>query len=105
MKLKKMDLELEEQIDELITKSVKDLKTKICRVVLRNQNKLLKDQARDFKNNKGSLTTRASIRKPTLESNDSGRRKTTEHRKSSKKEEKYHSDSNSNSDSEGYYSR
>jgi hypothetical protein len=46
-----MDRELEEQIDELINKSTKDLKSKIIRLVVRQQNKLLKEQARELKSN------------------------------------------------------
>jgi len=44
-----MDRELEEQIDEVIQKTVKELKARITRVVGKNINRLLKDQAKDLK--------------------------------------------------------
>lgn len=44
-----MDRELEDQIDTLITKATKDLKTRILRVVTRYNNKVLKQQARELK--------------------------------------------------------
>lgn len=96
-----MDKELEDQIDEIIVKATKDLKTRIARVVIRHQTKLLKDQARDIKSggapsgqSKGNTTRRQDS-----SSND---RKNTKpppsSKKSSKKEDKY------DSDSDGYYS-
>jgi hypothetical protein len=45
-----MDNDLEEQIDTLIKKATKDLKTRLLRVVGKHQTKLLKEQARDLKN-------------------------------------------------------
>jgi hypothetical protein len=90
-----MDRELEEQIDELINKATKDLKSRICRVVIRNQNKLLKDQAREFKTSGGGPPPprrKAFVQK---ESTSSSKPK-----KDAKKDDKYHSDS----DSDGYYS-
>jgi hypothetical protein len=99
-----MDRELEEQIEDIITKATKDLKTRILRVVIRNQTKLLKDQAREFKS--GTVST---ARPRVVETTRStGGRKSTEPKESSssknkkvaKKDDKYHSDS----DSDGYYS-
>jgi hypothetical protein len=85
-----MDRELEEQIDELIHKATKDLKTRICRVVIRHQNKLLKVQAREFKSKGAPPSLRFS--KTLKESSNT--------KNSAKKDDKYHSDS----DSDGYYS-
>jgi 23S rRNA pseudoU1915 N3-methylase RlmH len=39
-----MDKELEENIDDLIKKATKDLKNRICRVVLKHQAKVIKNQ-------------------------------------------------------------
>lgn len=80
-------MELEDQIDTLIQKSNKDLKTRIIRLVIRQQNKLLKDQAREFKTN-----GRVVQHKVSTSSKDRKTRKS--------KDSKYHSDS----DSDGYYS-
>ena len=94
-----MDREIEEQIDDLIYKSTKDLKARIMRAVIKHQNKLLKEQARELKSS-GSGTRKA----PTEQTSSvSGRRKsnqTVTSKKSSRKDSKYHSDS----DSDGYYS-
>lgn len=88
-----MDRDLEEQIDELIHKATKDLRTRIVRVVVRHQNKLLKDQARELKSGTnttgGRTATASSTRKPVAKKASSA-----------KKESRYHSDS----DSDGYYS-
>ena len=90
-----MDHELEEQIDELIQKSTKDLKTRICRVVIRHQNKLLKDQARELKSGIGTAPSRRGLKGVKESSASSSKTK-----KADKKDDKYHSDS----DSDGYYS-
>ena len=101
-----MDRELEEQIDELIHKSTKDLKTRIIRIVVRHQNKLLKEQAREFKSAGSSAHRKDSVssahRKDSVSSahhkdvvSSGGKGKA-----SSKKESKYHS----HSDSDSYYS-
>jgi hypothetical protein len=94
-----MDRELEEQIDDLINKSIKDLKTRILRIMVRNQNKLLKDQARELKNGTSTGgTSVASSRKPVEHSNTrKSKQKVTTSRKSSTKRD-------SDSDSDGYYS-
>ena len=92
-----MDRELEEQIDELIHKSTKDLKTRIIRIVVRHQNKLLKEQAREFKSAGSSAHRKDSVssahHKDVVSSGGKGKA-------SSKKESKYHS----HSDSDSYYS-
>jgi hypothetical protein len=92
-----MDRELEEQIDELIHKATKDLKTRIIRIVVRNQNKLLKEQAREFKSTGSSAHRKDAVssshRKDVVSSGGKGKA-------SSKKESKYHS----HSDSDSYYS-
>lgn len=90
-----MDRELEEQIDELIQKATKDLKTRICRVVIRHQNKLLKDQARELKSGSGTAPSRRGLKGVKESSASSSKTK-----KAVKKDDKYHSDS----DSDGYYS-
>lgn len=101
-----MDRELEEQIDELIHKATKDLKTRLVRVVSRHQAKLLKDQARDLKSGTTGGTTSSTTRKTvnTVAPVNGGRGKsvtaTSEKSAKSKKDSKYHSDS----DSDGYYS-
>ena len=82
-----MDRELEDQIEDLIIKATKDLKTRISRIVVRHQTKLLKEQARGLKSasvapRKTSTATSSSV-------------------KTSKKDSKYHSDSGS--DSDDYY--
>ena len=60
-----MDRDLEEQINDLINKSNKDLKTRIVRIVVRHQNKLLKDQARDLKTNNSSRNAPVTSRNTT----------------------------------------
>jgi hypothetical protein len=100
-----MDRELEEQIDDLIHKATKDLKTRIVRIVVRHQNKLLKDQARELKAGTSIAGTGGSRggRKTTEPVTSGGRvsnSKVTSRKSSSKKDSKYHSDS----DSDGYYS-
>lgn len=87
-----MDRELEEQIDELIQKSTKDLKTRIVRVVTRSINKALKDHSRELKTVGGGSTTHKTGHKAVAAKATS--------RRSSKKEERYKSDN----DSDGYYS-
>jgi hypothetical protein len=89
-----MDRELEEQIDELIQKATKDLKTRICRVVIRHQNKLLKDQARELKSGIGTAPSRRGLKGVKESSASSSNTK-----KAVKKDDKY-----SDSDSDGYYS-
>lgn len=105
-----MDRELEDQINDLINKSNKDLKTRIVRIVVRYQNKLLKEQARELKTsasnggkNSSPLPDRRSIGRttgrnssPPLEQKSTCR---SSGRRSSKKDDKY-----SDSDSDGYYS-
>ena len=103
-----MESELEQQIDELIQKFTKDLKTKILRVVYRHQNKLLKDQARDLKGGaapsasrkgKSSGTVSSSTKGSSGGSGGSGGSGTSRGR-TSKKDDKNHNDS----DTDGYYS-
>ena len=89
-----MDRELEEQIDELIQKATKDLKTRICRVVIRHQNKLLKDQARELKSGIGTAHSHRGLKGVKSSASSSKTKKAV------KKDDKYHSDS----DSDGYYS-
>ena len=43
------DRDIEEQIDELITKTTRDLRVKILRLVAKHTTKLLKDQARELR--------------------------------------------------------
>lgn len=86
-----MDRELEEQIDELIKKATKDLTTRISRVVIRHQNKLLKEKARDIKN---GVDNRRCRKEPVTKVYS------TKEKKHDRKDGKYHSDS----DSDGYYS-
>jgi hypothetical protein len=51
-----MERELEEQIDDIIQKANKDLKSRIVRIVSRHQSKLLKEQARELKSGGGATT-------------------------------------------------
>ena len=95
-----MDRELEEQIDSIIQKATKDLKTRICRVVVRHQNKLLKDQAREFKTTTGAAPRRVSTAVVPSTSRTSTTKASSGKKSSAKKDSKYHSDS----DSDGYYS-
>lgn len=83
-----MDRELEDQIDDIINKVTKDLKTRIARIVVRHQTKLLKEKAREFK-----TSTSVAPRKTSTTISSSGRGKT------SKKDSKY-----SDSESDAYYS-
>ena len=89
-----MDRELEEQIDDLIHKATKDLKTRIVRIVVRNQNKRLKEQARELKN--GGATSRKEVRAPSRAAPSRPAKKSS----SSSSNSRYHSDS----DSDNYYS-
>jgi len=84
-----MDRELEEQIDSIIQKATKDLKTRIVRIAIRHQNKLLKNQAREFKT---PSAPRRSTQPPVRQITQKTSRKS--------KDSKYHSDS----DTDGYYS-
>lgn len=96
-----MDRELEEQIEDLIQKATKDLKTRIVRVVSRHQTKLLREQARELKTGGGSTTTRKSTSAAPPSTGGRGKTAPVASKSSkSKKETKYHSDS----DSDGYYS-
>ena len=90
-----MDRDLDEQIDELINKATKDLKTKISRVVVKHQSKLLKDQARELKGGGGGTSVRVPTARRVPERRAPERRDT---------EAKRHSSKYSDSDSEGYYS-
>ena len=95
-----MDRELEQQIDELINKVTKDLKIKILRTVVRHQNKLLKDQARELKTGVSSQSAQ-SARKVKTDSVSSNKNQLSSSKgKSTKKDNKYHNDS----DTDGYYS-
>jgi hypothetical protein len=88
-----MNNELEEQIDELFNKTMKDLKSKISRLVIKNQTKVLKEQAKDIKS---GLTTRKSLISTLPTKNNSSK-------ESSNK--KYHNrkhDRDSESDSNGF---
>ena len=88
-----MDRELEEQIDELIQKTIKDLKLKMVRIVLKNQNKLLKEQARELK--AGPTAPRKS--------NGDGKKSSTTKESSTKKSSSSNKKGN-DSDSDRYYS-
>jgi hypothetical protein len=90
-----MDRELEEQIDDLINKATKDLKSKILRIFIRTQNKLLKDQARDFKGGCGQ--TRKPLATSTKKSHSTKELPTKKSYVSKK-------DKGSDSDSDEYYS-
>ena len=94
-----MDRELEDQIDELIHKATKDLKTRIVRIVVRHQNKLLKQQARDLKTG-NTTTNRRAASTGTTAARDKRRAAPPKKATSSKKDDRYYSDS----DSDGYYS-
>jgi hypothetical protein len=52
-----MDTEFEKQIDEMIQKAHTDLKSKICKLIVKQQNKLIKDHTRKLKET-GLLTVR-----------------------------------------------
>ena len=94
-----MDRELEQQIEELIQKTINDLKTKIIRIVIKNQNKVLKDQARELKT--GGSTTAPQHRKERVGSASSTTKGSLSTKgKTVKKDGKYQSDS----DTDGYYS-
>lgn len=98
-----MDRELEQQIDELINKVTKDLKTKILRTVVKHQNKLLKDQARELKTGVSAQSAQSaqSARKVKTDSVSSNKNQLSSSKgKSTKKDNKYHNDS----DTDGYYS-
>jgi hypothetical protein len=101
-----MDTELEKQIDELICKSNKDLKTRIMRLVTRHQNKLLKEQARELKKSSTSrkLETKNSSRdsretRNSRDSRDSRETRNSRETRISRKDTPVYSDSESD-----YYS-
>jgi hypothetical protein len=79
--------EIEGQIDALVQKSNKDLKTRIMRLITRQTNKILKDHERQFKNKSSSSREKKQVK--------------TSHTKN-KPKKKY---SDSESDSDGYYSK
>ena len=82
-----MDREIEEQIDELIQKTTKDLKSKILKIFLKNQTKLIKEHAKDLKSG-------INVRKP------SGRKPTSSNEVSTKKSSSFKKDKKNYSDSE-----
>ena len=86
-----MERDLEEQIDELFQKTNRELKSKIVKIIIRSQNKLLKDQARELK---GSLNNR----KPII--NISNGKKST--KESSLKKSSGRKDTEGNTDSDEY---
>lgn len=97
-----MDRELEQQIDELIQKSTKDLKARICRAVTKSFNKALKDQAKELKNGAGaSSTTGSSTAKRGRKVEQTGKSTTTGSSSSSKGRGQAKNDSY---DSDEYYS-
>ena len=89
-----MERELDEQIEDLINKSNKDLRTRIMRIVMRQHNKILKDHARELKNTSSSSYKPVRGRVVVNESTNS-----KESTISKKSKSKYHSDSESD-----YYS-
>lgn len=69
-----MDTEIEQQINDLINKSVHELKNRILRIVLRNQNKLLKEQERKIKSektSKGNTSSKPPVQKSRQKNKDS----------------------------------
>jgi hypothetical protein len=82
-----MDRELEEQIDEIVSKSIKDLKTKIYRIVIKHQTKVNKDKARELKSE--SITARSRSNKEVIQ------KVTSSNTGNKKKNDKYYSDSDS----------
>jgi len=89
-----MDRELEEQIDEVVNKTIKDLKLKISKLVVKNQNKILKEQAKELKTN-GLQTSRKTNPAP-VRKNSNKESNRESHKKSYKDD--------SDSDSKGDYS-
>jgi hypothetical protein len=57
-----MDTEFEKQIDEMIQKAHTELKTKIVKLIVKQQNKLIKEHTRQLKES-GLLTVRRQSRK------------------------------------------
>ena len=57
-----MDTEFEKQIDEMIQKAHVELKTKIVKLIVKQQNKLIKEHTRQLKEC-GLLTVRRQSRK------------------------------------------
>lgn len=57
-----MDTEFEKQIDEMIQKAHVELKTKIVKLIIKQQNKLIKEHTRQLKES-GLLTVRRQSRK------------------------------------------
>jgi hypothetical protein len=57
-----MDTEFEKQIDEMIQKAHVELKTKIVKLIVKQQNKLIKEHTRQLKES-GLLTVRRQSRK------------------------------------------
>jgi hypothetical protein len=57
-----MDTEFEKQIDEMIQKAHIELKTKIVKLIVKQQNKLIKEHTRQLKES-GLLTARRQSRK------------------------------------------
>lgn len=56
-------MELTQQIEEIINKSTKDLKSKIDRVVSKHQNKIIKEHSRELKNFNKQRTVKESTNK------------------------------------------
>lgn len=95
-----MDIELEEQIDELIRKTTKDLKTKVCRLINRYQSKLTKQHTRELKLAlKGIPVKKEAVEKPRHRERKTSRDSTNS--KKSSRNDKTYDDSESESD---YYS-
>jgi hypothetical protein len=96
-----MDRELEEQIDDIIHKATKDLKTRVVRVITRHITKTLKEQAREFRTGCDvKNTSKVSSDKVRITSSSGGTKNTSSLKnKKSTKNTKYYSDSDSD-----YYS-
>ena len=85
--MSELDREMEEQIDKLVS----DFKSKITKIILKNQNKLLKEQFKSLKdemknNNVSSSPRRTRTKPPVLHTSSSSK---------SKKSRDYDTDSDS----------
>lgn len=88
-----MDKELEEQINVLIEKLTGDFKSKLIKLVLKHESKIVKEHIKEFKQNNGSSSARKPCKRVV---GDKGDKKVAK----GKKNEKYQSES----DGSDYYS-
>lgn len=84
-----MDRELEDQIDQLFNKTIVDLKTKISRLILKHEKKIIKDLSKSVPTSSAKPSKRISKAIPVHQKNKS---KGKYHSEASESESDYYSE-------------